>query len=78
MGRPNLGVLMFLPYARIIPIHAMILLGAGYVDDSRSAVLLFLALKTGADVLMHQVERGILRRSGVVATSQSARNPREV
>ena len=77
-GRPNLGVLMFLPYARIVPMHAMILFGAGYVDNSRTAVLVFLALKTGADVLMHHIEHGVLQRVGVPRANESGRNPREV
>lgn len=77
-GRPNLGVLMFLPYARIVPMHAMILFGAGYVDDSRTAVLMFLALKTGADVLMHHIEHRILQRARVPRASESGHNPREV
>ena len=62
-GRPNLGTLMFLPYLRIIPMHAMILVGAGYVSDSAVALLLFTALKTGADVLMHHVEHNLLQRA---------------
>lgn len=78
LGGPNLGVLMFLPYARIIPMHAMILFGASYVASSRTAVLMFLALKTGADVLMHHVEHGVLRQAGAPQAGGRARNPREV
>jgi Family of unknown function (DUF6498) len=73
-GRPNLGTLMFLPYARIIPMHAMILVGAGYVSDSVVALLLFAALKTGADVLMHHVEHSLLQRGAMPLVSVSARD----
>jgi hypothetical protein len=73
-GRPNLGTLMFLPYARIIPMHAMILVGAGYVSDSAAALLLFVALKTGADVLMHHVEHSVLQRGAIPVQSVDARD----
>lgn len=52
--RPNIGALMFLPYARVIPMHLTIILGAFL--GGTGAVLLFGLLKTGADVLMHKVE----------------------
>jgi hypothetical protein len=57
-GCPNIGTLMFLPYARVVPMHLMILLGLqlGFTG----AVLLFGVLKTAADVLMHWVEHRVL------------------
>ncbi|MEM7284448.1 MAG: DUF6498-containing protein [Pseudomonadota bacterium] len=60
-GRPNLGKMMFLPYARIIPMHLTIIFGFGF-GSNRYALLLFLALKTGADWLMHVVEHQVLQK----------------
>ena len=53
-GGRNIGAVMFLPYARVLPMHVMIIVGM--VMSSGGAVLLFGALKTLADVLMHVVE----------------------
>ena len=57
-GCPNIGTLMFLPYARVVPMHIMIILGlaSGYVG----AILIFGTLKTLADVGMHWVEHRVL------------------
>lgn len=63
-GCPNLGTLMFLPYARVVPMHLTIILGVVMGD---AAVWLFALLKTGADVIMHKVEHRLLgggRRPG--------------
>ncbi len=60
-GRPNLGTLMMLPYARIIPMHITILAGGAFTQ-SLLVLLLFIGLKTGADVIMHIVEHRVLRR----------------
>ena len=62
-GTPNLGTLMFLPYARILPMHLTILSGTLLGANSAAAVLLFGALKTAADVLMHHVEHRLLQRA---------------
>ncbi len=51
---PNIGSLMFLPYVRILPMHLAIILGATLGQGG--GALLFGALKTGADLLMHKVE----------------------
>ena len=51
----NIGKLMFFPYARIIPMHLTIILGAE-VARGPSVLLLFLVLKTVADLVMHGVE----------------------
>lgn len=53
--KPNIGTLMFLPYARIIPMHLTIIFGS-ILGGGRIAALLFAILKTGADLLMHNVE----------------------
>jgi len=55
---PNIGTLMFLPYARIIPMHMTIVLGTML---GSGAVWLFALLKTGADLVMHKVEHGLLQ-----------------
>jgi hypothetical protein len=65
-GRPNLGTLMFLPYARIVPMHLTILFGSTLANDGALAVLMFSSLKTGADVLMHHVEHRVLQRQPTV------------
>jgi hypothetical protein len=62
-GTPNIGTLMFLPYARILPMHFTILLGGTVAGGGARAVLIFGALKTLADVLMHFVEHRVLQRS---------------
>lgn len=60
--RPNIGTLMFMPYARVIPMHLTIVLAINMGDG---AVWLFVLLKTLADVVMHKVEHRVLagRRS---------------
>jgi hypothetical protein len=61
-GTPNIGTLMFLPYARILPMHLTIIFGGTVAGGGPVAVLLFGALKTAADVLMHYVEHRVLQR----------------
>ena len=68
-GRPNVGVLMFLPYARILPMHFTIILGHAIGGNGAITVLLFSALKTGADVLMHHVNHASLQRGESAARS---------
>lgn len=60
-GRPNIGTLMFMPYARVIPMHLTIIL-AGPLGGA-GVLWLFVLLKTGADVGMHKIEHHLLRRS---------------
>ena len=60
-GNPNIGTLMFLPYARVLPMHLTIILAIPLGDAW--GTLVFGALKTGADLLMHQVEHRWLRSS---------------
>jgi hypothetical protein len=55
---PSLGTLMFLPYARIVPMHLTIILG---VALGSGAVWIFILLKTLADVVMHKVEHRVLQ-----------------
>lgn len=58
----RLGTLMFLPYARVVPMHLTIIFGGMLARDSAFALLLFCSLKTAADVLMHYVEHRVLQR----------------
>jgi hypothetical protein len=56
--KQNLGSLMSYPYARIIPMHLTIIFGSLV----GGALLLFLMLKTFADVIMHVIEHNVLRK----------------
>jgi len=56
--KPNLGQMMFTPYARIIPMHLTIIFGGIFFFDGSGGsnpgvLLLFLGLKTAGDLLMH-------------------------
>ena len=55
---PNIGTLMFMPYARVLPMHLTIILGA---STGAGAVWLFALLKTAADVAMHKFEHHVLQ-----------------
>jgi hypothetical protein len=70
-GQPNLGTLMMLPYARIVPMHLTILFG-GLLFKGGAALVLFCILKTVADVVMHSVEHHVLRASRPQAASQES------
>lgn len=63
--RPNLGTMMFLPYARIVPMHLTIIFG-NLLGSSTFSMLLFTGLKTAADYLMHIVEHRVLQRKDKV------------
>ncbi len=54
--RPNLGTVMSFPYARILPMHLTILVGSFFEERSTETLILFLGLKTLADLAMHLVE----------------------
>ena len=58
--KPNIGKMMFFPYARIIPMHLIILFGgifSGGTFAGKITLALFMLLKTFADVIMHVVEK---------------------
>jgi hypothetical protein len=59
---PNIGTIMFFPYARILPMHLTILMAASLGNESVKTLLMFLLLKTGADVIMHMVEHADARQ----------------
>lgn len=61
---PNLGALMFAPYARIIPMHFTIILG-GFIgaagsflsaDTNLTIIIVFTAIKTVVDLITHSVD----------------------
>ena len=58
---PNIGTIMLFPYARIIPMHLTILAGGWITGASTFALLIFLGLKTAADVVMHKIEHSSWR-----------------
>jgi hypothetical protein len=60
---------MFLLYGRIIPMHITIIVGGALGGDSALSVLVFGALKTAADVLMHHVEHRVLQRQRAAAAT---------
>lgn len=53
-GKPNIGSLMFTPYIRILPMHLTIIVGGAL--GGGFSLLIFGALKTAADAVMHVVE----------------------
>jgi hypothetical protein len=54
--KPNIGTIMFFPYARILPMHLTIILGSFFAKKSVGTLLLFLGLKTLTDLIMHLIE----------------------
>ena len=70
-GRPNIGTLMFLPYARVVPMHLCVGLAAGAAEEgatTSAALAFFLLLKTVADVVMHVVEHRLYRKAAPTPT----------
>jgi len=53
--KPNIGSVMFFPYARVIPLHLTIIFGSFLIRGAAS-LLFFLVLKSVADLIMHGVE----------------------
>jgi hypothetical protein len=51
----NLGTIMFAPYPRIVPMHLTILSGL-WLGPGPAGTVLFLGLKTLADLVMHAIE----------------------
>ncbi len=63
--KPNIGSLMFFPYARIIPMHVAIIFGSLLPKQGPAHLVFFLSLKTAADLTMHVLEhRGLPGRPG--------------
>lgn len=55
--KPNIGNVVFFPYLRIIPMHFTIIFGSMFF--SQFSLVLFLGLKTIADLLTHALEHTI-------------------
>lgn len=69
-SRPNIGTVMFFPYARILPMHLAIIFGGGFFGGKgRGMLLIFLGLKTVADLIMHAVEHAKGRKSPAFSMS---------
>jgi hypothetical protein len=62
---PNLGTLMFSPYARIVPMHLTIIFGA--LLGGRGALVLFGALKTAVEVFVYRAQHRAARSRGTPA-----------
>lgn len=62
-GIANLSLMMYLPYLRVVPMQAVILLGL-QVGGGTGVMLLFMALKTAVDALTHVMEHHEWRREG--------------
>lgn len=61
-GRPSIGLLMLMPYARIVPMQLVIVSGAYFSGGSSFALLAFGVLKMLADAAMHVTEHYIYER----------------
>ena len=55
-NKPNIGTLMFYPYARVLPMWLTLTIGIHYAKDYSMTLILFLGLKTVADVFMQALE----------------------
>lgn len=73
---PNLGFIMFAPYARIIPMHLTIILG-GFIGAAGSffstntnlaIIILFIGIKTVVDLITHAIDFKTLRRETKTAS----------
>jgi hypothetical protein len=60
---PNIGMLMMLPYARIIPMHLTLVFGGLFIN-SKFWLVFFLLLKTLADLIAHVAEHARRRGQG--------------
>lgn len=65
----NLGIMFFLPYFRIIPMHLMIILPTFF---GWKPSLLFLGLKMGADILSFLLYQHIYNKSKIIPGSDKA------
>lgn len=61
--KPNIGTMMFFPYARILPMHLTIILGDQFSDAAKNGLLFFLMLKTVSDWIMHVIEHRAGRKN---------------
>lgn len=54
--KPHILTVMVFPYARILPMHFTIIFGNQFPSKTAGTLILFLSLKTFADVIMHLIE----------------------
>jgi putative flippase GtrA len=57
--KPKIEILMFFPYARIVPMHIIIIIGTLFLEQISGVLLFFLLLKTGSDIVMHMVDHNL-------------------
>lgn len=64
--KQNIGQVMFFPYARILPMHLIIVFGNFLIGGSRAGLglIFFLSLKTLADLIMHRFEHIDMMKKG--------------
>lgn len=74
--KPNIGTVMFFPYARIIPLHLTIIFGS-FLVTGVAGLIFFLVLKTIADLIMHGVEHARPLRSQRASSRNAAGRPKE-
>lgn len=55
--KQNIGTMMFSPYARIVPMHLIIIFGAIL---GQSALIIFLLLKTLIDLITHAIKHKVV------------------
>jgi hypothetical protein len=60
LDRPGLAAIVIFPYVRIVPMHLTLIVAMAVDSPSTWVLLLFLSLKTVADVLMHKLEHATL------------------
>jgi hypothetical protein len=61
-GKVKLATLMVYPYARILPMHATIILAIGIVGEKTGLLIIFMSLKTISDVIMHIIEHNFYNK----------------
>jgi hypothetical protein len=73
---PNIGLIMFAPYARIIPMHLTIILGgfigaAGSIfstNTNLAIIVLFIGLKTVVDLITHSIDFKKLKKQAATVS----------
>ncbi len=63
-GRPNLGVMMFAPYARVFPMGILLVCASAAGAQAGMMTLVIGALKTLTDLAGHAIEQYLVAQSG--------------
>jgi len=63
LGKPGLAGIMIFPYIRIVPMHLTLMVAIAVDSPSPTVLVLFLVLKTCADVVMDWIELATLPES---------------